>query len=323
MILYGIKRTLLMIPILLGITLLSFSVMHMAPGGPAEAQMEFSAKASAEARERLRKLYGADQPVHKQYLTWLRKFVTLDFGEAFADGRKVKDKILERLPITLTINLLSLGLVLLIALPIGILSATHQYSALDRATTMFVFVGYSMPHFWMALLLIYLFGVQWGILPISGKESLDTTGFTSVQWLMDRAEHLVLPVFVSAIGGLAGFSRYMRNNMLEVMRQDYIRTARAKGLSENAVIYKHALRNAVMPVITILGLSLPGIIGGSVIMETVFGIDGMGRLMYQAVFSRDYNVAMGILVPAAVLTMLGNFLADIGYALADPRVRLR
>jgi peptide/nickel transport system permease protein len=312
-----------MIPILLGITLLSFSVMHMAPGGPAEAQMEFSAKASAEARERLRKLYGADQPVHKQYLTWLKKFVTLDFGEAFADGRKVKDKILERLPITLTINLLSLFVVLMIAIPIGIMSATHQYSVLDRATTMFVFMGYSMPHFWMALLLIYLFGVQWGVLPISGKESLDTTGFTSLQWLIDRAEHLVLPVFVSAIGGLAGFSRYMRNNMLEVMRQDYIRTARAKGLPESTVIYKHALRNALMPVITILGLSLPGIIGGSVIMETVFGIDGMGRLMFQAVFSRDYNVAMGILVPAAVLTMLGNFLADIGYALADPRVRLR
>jgi peptide/nickel transport system permease protein len=320
---YSIKRALLMVPILLGITLLSFSVMHMAPGGPAEAQMEFSAKASAEARERLRKLYGADQPVHKQYLTWLKKFVTLDFGEAFADGRKVKDKILERLPITLTINLLSLGVVLLIAIPIGIMSATHQYSVLDRATTMFVFIGYSMPHFWMALLLIYLFGVQWGVLPISGKESLDTTGFTTFQWLMDRVEHLVLPVFVSAIGGLAGFSRYMRNNMLEVMRQDYIRTARAKGLPENVVVYKHALRNALMPVITILGLSLPGIIGGSVIMETVFGIDGMGRLMFQAVFSRDYNVAMGILVPAAVLTMLGNFLADIGYALADPRVRLR
>jgi peptide/nickel transport system permease protein len=323
MFLYSIKRALLMIPILLGITLLSFTVMHMAPGGPAEAQMEFSAKASAEARERLRKLYGADQPVHKQYITWLGKFVTLDFGEAFADGRKVKDKILERLPITHTINLLSLVVVLLIAIPIGIMSATHQYSALDRATTMFVFVGYSMPHFWMALLLIYLFGVQWGILPISGKESLDTTGFTAWQWLSDRASHLLLPVFVSAIGGLAGLSRYMRNNMLEVMRQDYIRTARAKGLPENAVIYKHALRNALMPVITILGLSLPGIIGGSVIMETVFGIDGMGRLMFQAVFSRDYNVAMGILVPAAVLTMLGNFLADIGYAMADPRVRLR
>jgi len=323
MLFYSIKRTLLMIPILLGITLLSFSIMHLAPGGPAEAQMEFSAKASSEARERLRKLYGADQPVHKQYLTWLGKFVTLDFGEAFADGRKVKDKILERLPITLTINFLSLSVILLIAIPIGIMSATHQYSRLDRFTTVFVFAGYSMPSFWLALLLIYLLGVQWGVLPISGKESLDTTGFTSWQWLADRAQHLFLPVFVSAIGGLAGFSRYMRNNMLEVMRQDYIRTARAKGLAERTVIYKHALRNALMPVITILGLSLPGIIGGSVIMETIFGIDGMGRLMYQSVFSRDYNVAMGVLVPAAVLTMLGNFLADIGYALADPRVRLK
>jgi len=323
MLFYSIKRTLLMIPILLGITVLSFGVMHLAPGGPAEAQMEFSAKASAEARERLRKLYGADQPVYKQYLTWLGKFVTLDFGEAFADGRKVKDKILERLPITLTINFLSLGLVLLIAIPIGILSAMHQNSLLDRFTTVFVFVGYSTPHFWLALLLIYLLGVQWGMLPISGKESLDTSGFTAWQWFLDRGEHLVLPVLVSAVGGLAGFSRYMRNSMLEVMRQDYIRTARAKGLSERAVVYKHALRNALMPVITILGLSLPGIIGGSVIMETVFGIDGMGRLMYQAVFSRDYNVAMGVLVPAAALTMLGNFLADIGYALADPRVRLR
>jgi peptide/nickel transport system permease protein len=323
MFLYSIKRTLLMIPILLGITLLSFTVMHMAPGGPAEAQMEFSAKASAEARERLRKLYGADQPVHKQYITWLTKFVTLDFGDAFADGRKVKDKILERLPITLTINLMSLGVVLLIAIPIGIMSATHQYSVLDRATTIFVFVGYSMPHFWMALLLIYLFGVQWGVLPISGIQSLDTTGLSWLGRLMDRGEHLILPVFISAIGSLAGVSRYMRNSMLEVMRQDYIRTARSKGLSENKVIYKHALRNALMPVITILGLSLPGIIGGAVIMETVFGIDGMGRLMFQAVFSRDYNVAMGLLVPAAVLTMLGNFLADIGYAMADPRVRLK
>jgi peptide/nickel transport system permease protein len=323
MLLYGIKRLLLMVPILLGITVLSFTIMHMAPGGPAEAQMEFSAKASAEARERLRKLYGADQPLHKQYATWLGKFVTLDFGEAFADGRKVKDKILERLPITLTINVLSLVLVLLVAIPIGILSATHQYSVLDRLSTVFVFVGYSTPHFWLALLLIYLFGVQWGVLPISGIQSLDVTGLSGWSRLMDRAHHLVLPVLVSAVGGLAGFSRYVRNNMLEALRQDYIRTARAKGVPEVTVVYKHALRNALMPVITILGLSVPGIIGGAVIMETVFGIDGMGRLMYQAVFSRDYNVAMGVLVPAAALTMLGNFLADIGYALTDPRVRFQ
>jgi peptide/nickel transport system permease protein len=323
MLAYTIKRTLLMIPILFGITVLSFGVMRLAPGGPAEAQMEFSAKASAEARERLRKLYGADQPFYKQYATWLRKFMTLDFGEAFADGRKVKDKILERLPITLTINSLSLGLVLLISIPLGIMSATRQYSLIDRFTTIFVFIGFSTPSFWLALLLIYFFGVQWGLLPISGIQSLDVTGLTTWGRLADRSQHLILPIFVSAFGGLAGFSRYVRNNMLEVMRQDYIRTARAKGLPENTVIYKHALRNALMPVITILGLALPGIIGGSVIMETVFGIPGMGQLLYQAVFSRDYNLAMGILAPAAFLTMLGNFLADIAYAFTDPRVRLR
>jgi peptide/nickel transport system permease protein len=212
---------------------------------------------------------------------------------------------------------------LLIAIPIGIMSATRQYSLLDRFTTIFVFVGFSTPSFWLALLLIYFFGVQWGLLPISGIQSLDVTGLTTWGRLADRSRHLILPIFVSAFGGLAGFSRYVRNNMLEVMRQDYIRTARAKGLPENMVIYKHALRNALMPVITILGLSLPGIIGGSVIMETVFGIPGMGQLLYQAVFSRDYNVAMGILVPAALLTMLGNFLADIAYAFTDPRVRLK
>lgn len=323
MLIYIIKRILLMIPILFGITLLNFGVMHLAPGGPAEAQMEFSAKASPEARERLRMLYGADQPFYKQYTTWLKRFVTLDFGEAFADGRKVKDKIFERLPITLTINLFSLGLILLIAIPIGVLSATHQYSILDRFTTMFVFIGFSTPSFWLALLLIYLLGVQWGVFPISGIQSLDVMGFTAWQRLVDWANHLVLPVFVSAFGGLAGFSRYMRNNMLEVMRQDYIRTARAKGLPEGVVVYKHALRNSLMPVITILGLAVPGIIGGSVIMETVFGIPGMGQLFFQAAFSRDYNLAMGILVPGAVLTMLGNFLADIGYAVIDPRVRLK
>jgi len=314
-----------MIPILFGITILSFGVMHMAPGGPAEAQMEFSSKASSEARERLRILYGADQPIHKQYATWITKFVTLDFGVAFADGRKVKDKILQSLPITLTINLLSLGLVLMIAIPIGIMSATRQYSLLDRFTTIFVFVGFSTPSFWLALLLIYLLGVQWGVLPISGIQSLGIDGIEkwSWRWLLDVGAHLVLPVFVSAFTGLAGLSRYMRNNMLEVLRQDYIRTARAKGLPEREVIYKHALRNALMPVITILGLAIPGIIGGSVIMETVFSIPGMGQLLYQAVFSRDYNLAMGILVPAAFLTMLGNFLADIAYAFTDPRIRLR
>jgi peptide/nickel transport system permease protein len=194
---------------------------------------------------------------------------------------------------------------------------------LDRFATVFVFVGFSTPSFWLALLLIYFFGVQAGILPISGIQSLDVSGLSSWGRLVDKAEHLVLPVFILSFGGLAGFSRYVRNNMLEVLGQDYIRTARAKGLPEGSVVYKHALRNALMPVITILGLALPGIIGGSVITETVFGIPGMGQLFYQATLSRDYNLSMGILVPGAILTMLGNFLADVGYALADPRVRLK
>ena len=319
---YITKRLLLIIPILFGITLLNFGIMHLAPGGPAEAQMDFSAKASAEARVRLRKLYGADQPFHKQYITWLKKFLTLDFGEAFADGRKVKDKILESLPITLRINILALTLIFLIAIPIGVLSATHQYSLIDRFVTIFVFVGFATPSFWLALLLIYVFGVQLGMLPISGIQSLDVSAFTPWQRFMDQAEHLILPVFVSAFGGLAGISRYMRNNMLEVLRQDYIRTARAKGLPEVMVFYKHALRNALMPVITIIGFAIPGLIGGSVILETVFGIPGMGRLFFEAALQRDYNVVMGILAPGAVLTMLGNLLADIGYAFADPRVRL-
>jgi peptide/nickel transport system permease protein len=323
MLTYIVKRALLMIPILFGITVLSFAVMRLAPGGPAEAQMEFSSRASAEARERLRKLYGADQPFHRQYATWLKKFVTLDFGTAFADGRLVKDKILERLPITLTINALSLGLVLLIAIPIGIMSATRQYSLIDRFTTMFVFIGFSTPSFWLALLLIYVLGVQWGVVPISGIRSLDTSGLMPVDRIMDYAHHLIVPILVSAFGGLASYSRFMRNSMLEVLRQDYIRTARAKGVPERTVIYKHAFRNAIMPIITILGLTLPGIIGGAIIMETVFGIPGMGLLMYQAVLSRDYNLVMGVLVPAAFLTMLGNFLADIAYAFTDPRIRLR
>jgi peptide/nickel transport system permease protein len=297
-----------MLPILIGITVLSFGVMRLAPGGPAEAQMEFSARASAEARERLRKLYGADQPFYKQYATWLRKFVTLDFGEAFADGRKVKDKILERLPITLTIT--SFPRLVPHCPPIGIVG--------NPACLVDDDISYS----WVPPRGLRLF---FSVMALISAFSFDVSGLApwSWGWLMDRAEHLILPVTISAFGGLASYSRFMRNSMLEVMRQDYIRTARAKGLSEKTVIYKHALRNALMPIITILGLSLPGVIGGSAIMETVFSIPGMGLLMFQAVLSRDYNVAMGVLVPAAFLTMLGNFLADVAYAFTDPRVRLK
>jgi peptide/nickel transport system permease protein len=322
MLAYILKRLLMMLPLLLGITLISFVVIHLAPGEPTDLQMELNPEASAELKERLRAQYDLDQPLHVQYGRWLGRLVVLDFGDSFSqDRRPVLDRILERLPITILINVLSIAVILAVAVPIGILSATRRNSFFDRATTIFVFLGFATPSFWLALLLMDFLGVRLGLFPIAGIRSL---GHEYLSWggqIWDMAHHLILPVFVSAFGGLAGFSRYMRSNMLEVIRQDYILTARAKGLTERVVIYKHALRNALLPVITILGLSVPGLIGGSVIFETIFAIPGMGKLFYDGVMMRDYPLIMGILVMGAVLTLLGNLIADISYALADPRIR--
>ncbi|HEX9779503.1 MAG TPA: ABC transporter permease [Geopsychrobacteraceae bacterium] len=319
---YLTKRLLMMIPLLLGITLISFVVIHLAPGEPTDLQTQLNPQASSELQDRLRVQYGLDQPLHVQYLRWLGRLVRLDFGESFAlDHRPVLDKILERLPITILLNLLSIILILAVAMPLGVISAVRRNSLFDRATTVLVFVGFATPSFWLALLLMDWFGVRLGLLPISGIKSLGYEYLSFGGQLLDRIRHLILPVFISALGGLAGFSRYMRSNMLEVVRQDYILTARAKGLPERVVIYKHALRNALLPVITILGLSVPGLIGGSVIFETIFAIPGMGKLFYDGVMMRDYPLIMGILVMGAVLTLIGNMLADISYALADPRIR--
>jgi peptide/nickel transport system permease protein len=273
-------------------------------------------------RDRLRERYNLDQPLYVQYGTWLGQLVRLDFGESFAqDHRPVLDKVLERLPITIMINVLSILVILAVAIPIGILSAVRRNSMFDRATTVFVFIGFAMPSFWLALLLMDYLGVRLGLFPVAGVKSIGHEYFSWGRQIWDYVHHLILPVFVSAFGGLAGFSRYMRSNMLEVIRQDYILTARAKGLSEARVIYHHALRNALLPVITILGLAVPGLIGGSVIFETIFAIPGMGKLFYDGVMMRDYPLIMGILVIGAVLTLIGNLLADLGYALADPRIR--
>jgi peptide/nickel transport system permease protein len=213
-------------------------------------------------------------------------------------------------------------IVFLVAMPLGIMSAVRRNSLFDKSATVFVFLGFSMPSFWLGLLLMLLFGVELGWLPISGLQSIDGSLLGPWDRFVDRAEHLVLIVFVGAIVGLAGISRYIRSNMLEVVKQDYVRTARAKGLSETAVIYKHALRNALMPVVTILGLSIPGIIGGSVILESLFAIPGLGQVMWQGVLARDYPLIMGNLVIVAVLTLAGNLIADVSYAFVDPRVKL-
>ncbi len=320
---YLFKRLLQMIPLLLGITIITFVVIHLAPGEPTDLQTQLNPKVTVEAWERLRAYYGLDKPLYRQYLDWLWRLLRLDFGRSFSqDNRMVINKIAERLPITIGLNVLSMLLIICIAIPIGVLSATHQYSFFDKFTTVFVFIGFAIPTFWLALLLMILFGVNLGWLPISGLKSLDYENLTLLGMLTDRAKHLILPVFVAAFGGLAGFSRYTRSNMLEVIRQDYIMTAKAKGLSENRVVYKHALRNALLPVITILGLSVPGLIGGSVIFETIFAIPGMGQLFYLSVMSRDYPVIMGILVLGAILTLFGNLLADLSYGVVDPRIRL-
>ncbi|MBM4135403.1 MAG: ABC transporter permease [Nitrospira sp.] len=320
---YIAKRLLVMVPLIFGITLITFAVIHLAPGNPVEVQTEMSLKASAQARENLKKLYGLDKPLHIQYIDWIKRFVKLDFGKSFVDGRKVIDKIVERIPITLTINILSLILIFILAIPIGVISATKQYSLFDKLSTIFVFIGFSTPTFWLALLLMILFGVNMGILPISGIQSIDVSEMGHLERLWDWIKHLILPVGVSAFGGIAGLSRYSRSSMLEVIRQDYIRTAMAKGLTESKVVLKHALRNALMPIVTILGLSVPGLIGGGVIFETIFAIPGMGQLFYSSTMSRDYPTIMGILVIGAVLTLFGNLVADISYALVDPRVRVK
>ncbi len=332
MIVYLAKRLLSMIPVVIGVTLISFLIIHLAPGKPTDVMTELNPKITPEARERLVKYYGLDKPVLVQYGLWLKRIALLDFGNSFStDSRPVIDKIWDkkvpvadrRLSITLTINILSLLLIIAIAIPVGVYSATRPYSVGDRITTVLVFIGFATPTFWLSLLMMMLFSVKLGWLPISGLKSLNYASLSMWGQVLDKALHLILPLFVSAFGGIAGMSRYMRSSMLEAIRADYITTARAKGLSETTVIYKHALRNALLPLVTILGMSIPGLVGGSVIFETIFGIPGMGQLSYQAIMARDYPVIMGLLTVTAFLTLIGNLVADICYALIDPRIRVK
>lgn len=320
---YLLKRIFFMVPMLLGISLISFVVIHLTPGEPDIVGVDMNPKVTKEVRERIRSIYGLDKPMHVQYWMWLKRIVRLDFGISFApDRRPVTDKIKERLPITISINLLSMALIFLVGIPIGIYCAQHKDSLGDKLLTSFVFAGYAMPTFWLALLLMMFLGVYLELLPISGLKSFNYGEMTFPGKLWDIASHLILPVGISAFGGLAGISRYMKSSLLEVLRQEYIITARAKGLPEKIVLRKHALRNALLPVITVLGLSVPGLVGGSVIFESIFSIPGMGQLFYMSVMSRDYPTIMGILVIGAFLTLLGNLMADIMYAVADPRIRI-
>ncbi len=308
--------------IFLGITLISFLVIHLAPGSPTDMQTNLNPLAGNDVRARLNALYGLDKPLLTQYWDWLTRIIRLDFGVSLSsDARPVIDKILERMPLTIGLNIASLLLSLLISIPIGVISAVRRGTWIDKAFTVFVFIGFAIPGFWLALLLMYFFGIDLGWLPISGLTSLDYAALSPIGKILDLARHLTLPILIGVIGGIAGTSRYMRSALLEVLRQDYILAARAKGVSQRRLIWHHALRNALLPIITLLGLSIPGLIGGSVIIETIFALPGLGQLFYSAVLARDYPLIMGNLVLGAVLTLLGNLLADICYALADPRIR--
>ncbi|MES2579204.1 MAG: ABC transporter permease [Pseudomonadota bacterium] len=331
---YLIKRVLWMIPLLIGISLISFFIMHLAPGDITNNEASFNPKASEESRQKLRELYSLDKPVIVQYGLWLKRMGTLDFGNSFAshqkpvfwqttdkDGNVTKGMIQEALPITLLINILGLIITLTLAIPLGIIAARKYTLWQDKSITLFNFIGFSIPGFWLSLLLMYWLGVMNNWLPISGLHSINYDSLDTWAKIKDSISHLILPVIIPSVTGLAGITLFVKNGMLDVFHQDYITTARAKGLNEHQVVYTHALRNALLPLITIVGLSIPSLIGGSVIAETIFAIPGMGKLFFDSVMMRDFPVIMGILTIGSALTLIGNLLADIAYAWADPRVR--
>ena len=296
---YIFKRLLQLIPLLIGITLITFFVMHLAPGDPTALFADPNIKPEEVAR--IRANWGLDKPVAEQYFIWLKNAARLDFGYSYVSQKPVTEEIMERLPNTLALMSISFLLILLISIPAGVISAVRKGSVFDNAFTVLSFIFMSIPTFWLALVFMLLFSLRLGWVPAFGN--------------------LALPVAVMVISGLAGMTRFQRASMLEVLGQEYIKVARAKGIPESSVIWKHAFRNSLIPVITLLGLSLPDLFGGAFIVETIFAWPGMGRLGVSAVFTRNYPVIMGITVFTAVLIVLGNLLADIGYALADPRIR--
>ena len=317
MLAYILRRLLYMFITLIGISIISWVIITQAPGSPIALTMD--PKVSPKIIEQMEKNYDLDKPVYQQYFLWLKRLFTGTLY-SFKDGRPVLEKIGERIWNTLLLNGIAILIIFSLAIPLGVFSARRQYTLMDYLGTFGAYLGISIPSFWLAYLLILgtvkLFGY-----PVLGMRSFVTEDFTTVEIIMDRIWHLILPSVILAIGGIAALSRYTRSSMLEVIRQDYIRTAKAKGLPDETVYYKHALRNALLPIVTLFGFLIPGLIGGSIIMETIFAWPGIGRLAYQAVLARDYPVVMTINTMTAVLVLLGNFFADILYGIADPRIR--
>ena len=319
---YVFKRLILMIPMIIGISFILFIIMHLAPGDPASIKYGLNPEVSGSARDAFSKMYDLDKPILQQYLLWSKRMVTLDFGTSFIDDRPVIDKIFERLPATLLLQFVSIFFIFLFAVPIGVISAIKHNSLFDKGATIFVFVGYAMPTFWFALLLILFFGVKLSMFPISGMSPWYVEYLNNFEKLKDLLWHLVLPVTATIFGSLAALSRYARSSVLEVAKERYVLTARARGIPERRIAVNYILRNALLPIITIFGMTIPALISGSFIFETIFSWPGMGRLGYEAIMNYDYPMVMGVGVIATFLTLLGIFISDILYAVCDPRIRV-
>ncbi len=323
MIRYGLRRVLEAVPLLLGIVTVLFFLMHIAPGDPTAAF--FNPNVSPEVIEQMRRNLGLDRPLHEQYVRWLGAFLTGDFGYSFSQFRPVRAVIADALPATLLLGGVSLVLIFLVGCAVGVVQAVRQYSKTDAALTFGALFVYSMPGFWLGLMLILLVSAPWFPeslrLPISGMRSLDFELMGFWERSLDLGRHLVLPSFALGIASAAAISRYMRGSMLEVVRQDYIRTARAKGLPEWRVVFVHALRNALVPIVSLLGLFLPVLFGGAVVIEVVFSWPGMGRLLYDGILARDYPVVLAATFLFGALVVVGNLVADLLYAAVDPRIR--
>ncbi len=324
---YLLRRLLGSIPLLLGILTLIFFIIHLAPGDP--TARFFNPNVSPEVIEQMRRNLGLDQPLHIQYFKWLSAFLRGDFGYSFGQMRPISEILPQVLWNTLQLTLISLVIIFILGMLIGIVQAVRQYSLADNVLTFLALFFYSMPSFWLALMLILLFSLkaaQWGLpgwlqFPAAQMMSVGAEYLPPGAQLVDRLEHLFLPAVALGIGSAAGVARYMRGSMLEVIHQDFIRTARAKGLSERTVIFKHALRNALIPIITLLGLYLPFLLSGAVLVETIFSWPGMGRLIVDAIFQRDYPLVMATSFVIAAIVIFGNLISDVLYAVVDPRIR--
>jgi len=322
MLAYLVKRILISIPLVLGIVTIMFVMMRLAPGDPLDMYLESGRQREVdpEVIELLRAKYGLDQPIHIQYVRWISAVAKGDFGESFRHRRPVNKLLAEAIPYTLQLTVLALLFDALIGITLGVVAAVKQYTALDKVVTLGSLMVYAVPGFWLALMLVMVFSVQLGWFPTSQTRSMDYEFLSFWGKVGDRAWHLVLPVFVLGIGSAAGTARYVRNRLLDVLNADFVWAARARGVREHVVIVRHALRNALIPVITIYGMSLPFLLGGATVIESIFGWPGMGALTVGAVGGRDYPLIMATTTIAAVLTVLGNLLADITYAWVDPRV---